>query len=183
MADPRRHPPSDPLRVTSLNPLRDAQTVGHDVAIPLTVYEAKATALHHRYRQLLADVAAAENESERAFRLERLLLDVSRACDAIGADIAMLAAGTDGLERRDELLHEIATELITLADLSSLRGAQATTWHEALAELLATAEVMIRSGERDATHLAALDLVLERIEHAERRANTTLVNYLGYLSA
>jgi hypothetical protein len=183
MGDSKPKPPSPPLRVTSLNPLRDAQTVGHDVATPLNVADAKATALRHRYQQLLADVAAAESAGEREIRLESLLVHLGHACDAIAADVSTLANGTDGIERRDELLHEITTELITLADLSSVRGAQATSWRDALAELRATAEAMVTSNARDAAHLAALDLIFERIDHAERRANRTLVSYLGYISA
>ncbi len=183
MADSKPKPPAPPLRVTSLNPLRDAQTVGHEVATPRTVHDAKATALRHRYQQLLADVAAAESDAEREIRLESLLVHLGHACDAIVGDITTLAKGTDGVERRDELLNEIATELITLADLSSARGVQATSWRDALAELRATAESMVQSNARDAAHLAALDLIFERIDHAERRANRTLVSYLGYISA
>ena len=65
---------SEPLRVTSLNPVRDAKTIGHDVGLRVSRCEAKNTALRHRFVRLLADgETVAIAESERETRVAQLL--------------------------------------------------------------------------------------------------------------
>jgi hypothetical protein len=185
MSHQRRVPARDPIRVTSLNPVRDAKTIGHDVGVSRSVLDAKFTALQHRYRKLVADAAIAECDDERDVRLESLLIHVGLACDAIADDITALEKMSDGAERRDVLVREVSTDLIALAELSSGRAlpAAAANWREALAQLRAYADGLIRSDARGAGVLADLDLVLERIDHAERIAADALGSYLGYISA
>jgi len=185
MANERRAGAQRPIRVTSLNPVRDAKTIGHDVGVSRTVLDAKFTALQHRYRKLVADAAIAEGDEERNIRLDSLLIHIGLACDAVADDIAALEKMSDGVERRNELVREVSTELIALAELSSGRElpVAAANWREALAQLRAYADGLIRSDARGAGLLADLDLVLERIDHAERIAADALGSHLGYISA
>jgi hypothetical protein len=181
MAEPRRPQParpSPPLRVTSLNPVRDAKTIGHEVGTTRTAIEAKRTALQARYRKLIAD-AEAEDEGDRELRLETLLVHVAWACDAIADDLATLKAMHDAPAHRDKLIASVSDEVIVLAELSS-DDDDSTTWEEALAALHALAKDLIRNDERSAAQLSELDVVLERIDHAEGLANDAVRNYLRY---
>jgi hypothetical protein len=187
MVPPRRPPPSVPLRVTSLNPVRDAKSIGHDVGVSRAVLDAKFTALQQRYRKLVADAVIAEGDEDRRLRLDSLLIHVGLACDAIADDLTALEhmSDTEAAQRRDQLVREAGTELIALAELSSGRALPATAanWREALAQLRAFADGLIRSDARSASLLADLDVVLERIDHAERLASNALGSYLGYVTA
>jgi hypothetical protein len=104
-------------------------------------------------------------------------------CDAISDDLAALSTMSESVERRDELMHEAGNELIALAELSEPVTPAVANWRDALARLRALAEMLIRSDERGAAQLTDLDLVLERIDRAERVTYEALRSYLGYISA
>jgi hypothetical protein len=183
MADQRRPPiSSTSLRITSLNPVRDAKSVGFDVGMSQKVADAKRTALSHRYRKLMADGTGAEADDDREARLENLLVHVGWSCDMIADDLTSLGAMHEDVERRDQLVRDATGELIGMAELSS-PNAPPATWREALVELRAAAEALIRSDERTAAQLADLDLIIERITHAEHVASEALHSYLGFISA
>jgi hypothetical protein len=171
--------------VTSLNPVRDAKTIGHDVGISRTVQEAKNTALRHRFIRLLADgesvaIAAAEREN----RIAQLLNQLKWAYDGIAEDIIALESAKDGIERRDQLMRETLDELATMAELSTGNAfSSGKTWREALDAFRRYIEQLITSPEIDALILADIDLALERIERIEKTAGTTLKSYLGYINA
>ena len=90
-----------PLRVTSLNPVRDAKTIGHDVGVSRVTLEEKNTALRHRFIRLLADgESVAIAEAERENRIAQLLNQLKWAYDGIADDILALEAAQEGPERR-----------------------------------------------------------------------------------
>jgi hypothetical protein len=175
---------SDPLRVTSLNPVRDAKTIGHDVGLSSVALDAKNTALRRRFVRLLADgesVAIAERERET--RIAQLRNELKWAYDGIVDDIVALERANDGIERRDELMRETLDELATMAELSTGTTCTATAWRRALDALHGHVEKLIASPHIDAVLLADIDLALERIEHIEKTAAEALGSYLGYISA
>ena len=174
----------EPLRVSSLNPVRDAKSIGHDVGISRVAIDAKNTALRHRFTRLLADgesvaIAAAERDN----RVAQLFNQLKWACDGIADDIVALEAGKDGVERRDELLRETLEELATMAELSTGNAFTTATWRQALNALRAHAEKLIGGPSHDAVILADIDLALERIEHIEKTAGAALRSYFGYINA
>jgi len=177
-------PSGEPLRVTSLNPVRDAKTIGHDVGLSRVARDAKNTALKHRFVRLLADgesVAAAERERE--IRVEQLLAELKWACDGIADDLATLEAAKDGAERRDQLLRATLDELATIAELSTGTPFTTAPWRAALDALRTHVEGLITGSAIDAVVLADIDLALERVEHIEKTANEALRSYLGYINA
>jgi hypothetical protein len=185
MREPSAGPRGEPLRVTSLNPVRDAKTIGHDVGISRVVLEAKNTALRHRFTRLLADgesvaIAAAEREN----RIAQLLSQVKWAYDGIAGDLIALERANDGVERRDQLMHETIEELATMAELATGNAfSTTTTWRQALDALRGHVEKLIAGPSHDAVILADIDLELERIEHIEKTASGALRSYFGYINA
>ena len=182
--EPRRSS-GEPLRVTSLNPVRDAKTIGHDVGLSRVAQDAKNTALRHRFTRLLADgesiaIAAAEREN----RVAQLLNQVKWAYDGIADDIIALETAKDGAERRDQLMRETLDELATMAELATGNAfSTKTTWRQALDALRGHVEKLIAGPSHDAVILADVDLELERIEHIEKTASRALRSYLGYINA
>jgi hypothetical protein len=171
--------------VTSLNPVRDAKTIGHDVGVSRVVQEAKNTALRHRFIRLLADgESAAIAEAERENRIAQLLNQLKWAYDGIADDIIALETAKDGAERRDQLKRETIEELAMMTELS-IGNAFSTgaTWRQALDALRGYIEKLITSPAIDALTLADIDLALERIEHIEKTATGALRSYLGYINA
>ena len=174
----------EPLRVTSLNPVRDAKSVGHDVGMSRSAMEAKSTALQHRFTRLLADgETVAIAESERENRVSQLLAQLKWAYDGIVDDMTSLEKAKDGAERRDELLRETLEELATMAELATDKPFTKAGWRECLDALLGQVETLIRAPEIDALVLADIDLALERIEHIEKTAGEALRSYFGYIHA
>lgn len=176
----------EPLRVTSLNPVRDAKTVGHDVGMSRSALEARDSALRHRFTRLLAEgESVAVAESEREVRVAQLRNQLQWACDGIVDDIVTLesAKDKDALERRDQLMRETLEELSTMAELSTGSAFTTATWRQALDALRGHVEKLIAGPAIDAVVLADIDLALERIEHIEKTAGQALKSYLGYISA
>lgn len=174
----------EPLRVTSLNPVRDAKTIGHDVGMSRNVLDARNTALQHRFVRLLADgesVAIAEREREA--RIAQLRNELKWTYDGIVDDIVTLAKAKDGIERRDQILSETLEELATMAELQTGKAFTTATWRETLDALHSHVEALIAGAVIDAIVLADIDLALERIEHIEKTAGEALRSYLGYISA
>jgi hypothetical protein len=177
-------PSGDPLRVTSLNPVRDAKTIGHDVGLSRVALEAKSEALRHRFVRLMADGESIANaESEREIRVEQLRNQLQWACEGIADDIVALEKAKDGIERRDQILRETLDELATVSELSTGTAFTSATWRQALDALRAHVEKLITGPEIDAVVLADIDLALERIEHIEKAAGAALRSYLGYINA
>jgi hypothetical protein len=177
-------PGEEPLRVTSLNPVRDAKTIGHDVGPSRVTQDAKDTALRHRFIRLLADgesvaIAAAEREN----RVAQLLNQVKWAYDGIADDISALEMAKEGTERRDQLMRETLDELATMAELATGNAFSTKTWRQGLDSLRGHLEKLIASPAHDAVMLADIDLELERIEHIEKTADAALRSYLGYINA
>lgn len=170
--------------MTSLNPVRDAKTVGHDVGLSRVALEAKSTALQHRFVRLLADgESIASAASERESRSAQLLSQLQWAYDGIADDITALEKAKDGLEHRDQLLRKTLDELATMAELSTGTAFTTATWRQTLDALRGHVEKLIASPVIDAVILADIDLALERIEHIEKTAGEALRSYLGYISA
>jgi hypothetical protein len=174
-----------PLRVTSLNPVRDAKTIGHDVGVSRVTLEEKNTALRHRFIRLLADgESVAIAEAERENRIAQLLNQLKWAYDGIADDILALEAAQEGPERRDQLLREALDELATMAELST--GVVFSTdapWRLALDALRGYIERLITSPLINALTLADIDLALQRIERIEKTAMSALRSYFGYINA
>jgi hypothetical protein len=183
MSDPKATS-GEPLRVTSLNPVRDAKSIGHDVGISRTVLDAKNTALRHRFTRLLADgESVAIAEAERENRVAQLLNQLKWAYDGIVDDIVTLEKAKDGAEHRDKLMRETLDELATMAELSTGTAFTTTTWRQALDALRGHIEKLVTGDSHDAVILADIDLGLERIEHIEKTAAGALRSYLGYINA
>ena len=181
---PKAAPGGDPVRVTSLNPVRDAKTIGHDVGTSRAVLDAKSTALRHRFVKLLADgESAAFAATERDNRVEQLLAQLKWAYDGIADDIAALEAMKDERERRDQILRETLDELAVMAELSTGGSFAKAKWRDVLDALRGYTERLISDAANDAVVLADIDLALERIERIEKLANEALRSYLGYLTA
>lgn len=181
---PKSSSSGEPLRVTSLNPVRDAKTIGHDVGMSRVALDAKNTALRHRFTRLLADgESPALAESEREVRVAQLLNQLQWAYRGIADDIIALEAAKDGAERRDQLLRETLEELATMAELSTGAAFVTTTWRQALDALRIHVETLVANPAIDALLLADIDLALERIEHIEKTAAGALRSYLGYVNA
>jgi hypothetical protein len=173
-----------PLRVTSLNPVRDARTIGNEVGTSRAVLAARETALRSRFLKLVAEgesvtIAAAE----RPFRVSQLLAQLKWACDAIADDFALLEGARGGDDRRDRIMRETLDELTAMAELSSGRSFAASTWRGALDALHADIENLVVDGAVDAVVLVDIDLALERIERIERLATKAVRSYFGYISA
>jgi len=178
------HQQGEPLRVTSLNPVRDAKTIGRDVGLSSIALDAKNTALRHRFVRLLADgESVAIAEREREVRVEQLLNELKWAYDGIIDDIVTLEKAKDGLERRDQIMRETLDELATMAELQTRKPFTTATWRETLDALHGDVEKLITGAAIDAIVLADIDLGLERIEHIEKTAGEALRSYLGYISA
>jgi hypothetical protein len=184
MPDPKSTS-GEPLRVTSLNPVRDAKSIGHDVGVSRTVIDAKNTALRHRFIRLLADgESVAIAEAERENRVAQLLNQVKWAYDGIADDIVALETAKDGAEHRDKLMRETLEEIATMAELATgTPFSTKTTWRQALDALRGHVEKLIAAPAHDAVMLADIDLELERIEHIEKTAAGALRSYLGYINA
>ena len=76
---------SDPLRVTSLNPVRDAKSIGHDVGLSRIAFDAKNTALRHRFVRLMADgESVAIAEGQREARVAQLLNELKATGIKVG---------------------------------------------------------------------------------------------------
>jgi hypothetical protein len=184
MRGPKAVRSGEPLRITSLNPVRDAKTIGHDVGVSRVALDAKDTALRHRFIRLLAEgesvaVAAAERDN----RVAQLLKQLKWACDGIADDIVALEKATDGAERRDQLLSETIEELATMAELSTGNAFITLTWRQAFDALRGHIEKLVAGEAHDALILADIDLGLERIKHIEKTADAALRSYLGYINA
>jgi hypothetical protein len=185
MREPNAGPRGEPLRVTSLNPVRDAKSIGHNVGISRVVLEAKSTALHHRFIRLLADgesvaIAAAERDN----RIAQLLNQVKWAYDGIADDIIALESAKDGAEHRDQLMRETLEEIATMAELATGNAfSTKDTWRQTLDALRAHIEKLIAGPSHDAVILADIDLELERIERIEKTAARALRSHLGYINA
>jgi hypothetical protein len=174
----------DPLRVTSLNPVRDAKSIGHDVGMSRIAMDAKNTALRHRFVRLQADgESVAIAEGQREARVAQLLNELKWTYDGIVDDIVTLEKAKDGVERRDQILRETLEELATMAELQTGKAFVTATWRETLDALDSHVEAMITGAVIDAIALADIDLALERIEHIEKTAGEALRSYLGYISA
>jgi hypothetical protein len=174
----------DPLRVTSLNPVRDAKTIGHDVGMSSLALDARDTALRHRFTRLLADGMSAKiAEGERETRISELLHQLKWAYRGIAEDIIALEAAKEGLERRDQLMRETLDELATMAELSTGTAFTTTTWRQALDALRGYVETLVALPAINALVLADIDLGLQRIEHIEKTAAGALRSYLGYINA
>lgn len=174
----------EPLRVTSLNPVRDAKTGGHDVGMSRSAMEAKSSALKHRFTRLLADgETVAIAESDRENRVSQLLAQLKWAYDGVVDDMTSLEKAKDGAERRDQLMRETLEELATMAELATDKPFTKAGWRDCLDALLAQVETLIRAPQIDALVLADIDLALERIEHIEKTAGEALRSYFGYINA
>jgi len=180
-----RRSSGEPLRVTSLNPVRDAKTIGHDVGLSRVAQDAKNMALHHRFTRLLADgESAAIAAADRENRIAQLLNQVKWAYDGIADDIVALETAKDGPERRDQLMREALDEIATMAELATGNAfSTKATWRQALDALRGHIEKLIAGPAHDALILADIDLELERIEHIEKTADAALRSYLGYINA
>jgi len=177
-------PSGETLRVTSLNPVRDAKTIGHDVGLSRVAMDAKSSALQHRFVRLLADgESVAVAEREREIRIEQLLAEVKWACDGIADDFATLETARDGVERRDQVMRATLEELATMAELSTGTAFTTAPWRATLDALRGYVERLITDSTIDAVVLADIDLALERIVHIEKTANEALRSYLGYINA
>ncbi len=178
------HQQGEPLRVTSLNPVRDAKSIGHDVGMSRIAMDAKNTALRHRFVRLLADgESVAIAEGQREARVAQLLNELKWTYDGIVDDLGTLEKAKDGAERRDQILRETLDELATMAELQTGRAFTTATWRETLDALHEHVEGLITAAVIDAIVLADIDLALERIEHIEKTAGEALRSYLGYISA
>lgn len=81
----------DPIRVTSLDPVRDAKSVGHDIGMSRAVIDAKFDVIDRKLRKLYDETSvAAIGDDERELRVESLLVGVKWACDGILDDFAAL---------------------------------------------------------------------------------------------
>jgi hypothetical protein len=183
---PRRFPRGEPLRVSSPNPVRDAQKAGHDVGMSRAVIEAKSSALQHKFVRLAADgESAAQGAAERANRIETLLLQVGWAYDGIVDDIGTLEAAKNptALARRDQILRQTLEEIAVIAELTTGKASGTATWRQSLDAIRAHLQKRIDADSVDAIDLADIDLILERIDHIEKLAAAALRSYLGYVSA
>jgi hypothetical protein len=173
-----------PLRVTSLNPVRDARTIGYEVGISLAALALRDAALRRRFVKLLAEgESVAIAAAERGFRVSQLLAQLKWTCDAIADDFALLEGARGGDDRRDQIMRETLDELTAMAELSSGRSFAASTWRGALDAWHAHIESLVVGGAVDAVVLVDIDLALERIERVERLATKAVRSYLGYVSA
>jgi hypothetical protein len=172
------------LRVTSLNPVRDAMTVGHDIGMTSAEFEKKNAALIHRFVRLLADgESGAIATAARGRRVKQLLEQLKWACDGITDDIVVLEKGTGDKDLRDRLMRESVEELSTMAELSTGNAFTWMSWRDALAALRGHVEKLVARDSHDAIVLADIDLGLERIERIEKTANSATRLYLGYVNA
>lgn len=170
--------------MTSLNPVRDAKSIGHDVGLSRVAMDAKNSALQHRFVRLMADgETVAVAESARETRIEQLLAEVKWACDGIADTIGTLEAAKDGAERRDQVMQATLDELATIAELATGTPFTTAPWRAALDALRTHVEGLINGQVIDAVALADIDLALERVEHIEKTANEALRSYLGYINA
>jgi hypothetical protein len=173
-----------PIRVTSLNPVRDAEGLGHVVGPTRVVIEAKNDALRHRFIRLLADgESAASAAAGRAGRVRELLAQVTSARQGIAEDVTTLETVKEAAGRRDELLRETLEEIAVMAELSTGQTVAPSAWHQALDMLGIYIELLVDRDVHDAVVLADIDLALERIEHIEKTAAEALHSYLRYISA
>jgi hypothetical protein len=174
----------EPLRVTSVNPRRDARLLGHEIATSRAVLDARDAALRQRFATLLTDgTSGALAAEQRDERLSAVLVQVAWAYDGIADDLTTLETVSDGVERRDQILRETVDELTAMAELSTGRSFASSTWHEALIALRGHIEQLVSEGKDDTGVLLAIDLGLERIEYIEKVATAALRSYLGYISA
>ena len=149
-----------------------------------SAFDAKSTALRHRFVRLLADgESVAIAEGQREARVAQLLNELKWTYDGIVDDIVTLERAKDGIERRDQILRETLEELATMAELQTNKPFTAVPWRETLDALHMHIEKLITGAVIDAIVLADIDLALERIEHIEKTAGEALRSYLGYISA
>lgn len=86
-------------------------------------------------------------------------------------------------EKGREVLRKATDELIVMAELSIQRPIESDRWRDALSALRAHAEELIRDGDREGRQIAAIDVVLDRIELAEHLANEALRACIGTFAA
>jgi secreted protein with Ig-like and vWFA domain len=172
-----------PIRVTSLNPVRDAEGLGHVVGPSRVVIAAKNAELRRRFVRLLADGEwAASAATERAGRVRELLAQVAWAQRGISDDVTTLETAKEAADRRDELLRETLEEIAVIAELSTGQAVAPPAWRQALDMLSVHIEFLVDRDVHDAVVLADIDLALERIEHIEKTAAEALHSYLRYIS-
>lgn len=181
---PRAPRDDEPLRVTSLDPRRDARLIGHESAMPRSVLDARNAVLRRRFVNLLADgTSSALAPSQRDGRLARLLERVACAYERIADDLTTLEAASDGVERRDQLMRETVGQLTAMAELSTGRSSGTSTWSEALIGLRGYIEHLVAGSTDDVAALIAIDLVVERLDHIAKLTAAAVQSYNGYLLA
>jgi hypothetical protein len=174
---------ADPLRVTSLNPVRDAEGLGHVVGPSRLVTEAKGDALRHRFVRLAADgESAAIAVVDRDGRVEALLTQLTWAQKGIVEDLGALEAAKGSSSRSAELLRETLDEIAVIAELSTGQPFAPAAWRQALDALYTHIQALIGRDAHDAVELADIDLALERVEHIEQTAAAALRTYLQFIS-
>jgi hypothetical protein len=182
--DFRHYARGGPIKVTSLNPLRDAGTIGHVVAQSRAVSEGRGTALQHRFTRLLAEgESPAIAAADRAARIAKLLDQLAWAQQSITDEIVTLESAKAAPEQRDALLRAIVEEIAVMAELSTGRPFATAPWRDVLDALHLHVEELLARDAHDAILLADIDLALERIEHIENTAADAVHSYLGFLSA
>ena len=173
----------EPLRVTSLNPLRDAEGLGHVVGPSRLVMEAKGDALRHRFVRLVADGdSAAIALVDRDGRTGALLTQLTWAQKGIVDDLGALEAAKDPSGRSADLLRGALDEIAVICELSTGQPFAPAAWRQALDALHMHIETLIGRDAPDAVELADIDLALERIEHIEKTAAAALQRYLRFIS-
>jgi hypothetical protein len=172
-----------PLRVTSLNPVRDAEGLGHVVGPSRLVTAAKGDALRHRFVRLVADgESVAIARIDREGRTGALLTQLTWAQKGIVEDLGALEAAKDASGRCADLLRETLEEIAVIAELSTGQPFPPAAWRQALDALYTHIHALIGHDAPDALELADIDLALERIEHIEKTAAAALHTYLRLVS-
>jgi hypothetical protein len=172
-----------PLRVTSLNPVRDAEGLGHVVGPSRLVTAAKGDALRHRFVRLVADgESAAIAAVDREGRTGALLTQLAWAQKGIVDDLGALETAKDASGRSAELLRGALDEIAVIVELSTGQPFTPAAWRQALDAFHEHVQTLIGRDMPDAVELADIDLALERLEHIEQTAAAALHGYLRFVS-
>lgn len=145
--------------------------------------EVKGSALRARFQRISDQVnSAAEGEDERACRIDGLLVRAKWSCEAIADSLTTLAAMPEEPKRRDDLLRGVTTELTVLAELSTGETLAPSDWKKALAALQERTVAAISSGDDGAAAMTEIDLLVDRVEHADDIARDALKSYFVFLA-
>jgi hypothetical protein len=174
---------AEPIRVRSSDPHADVSRAGLEMVMSRPALDAQNEALRERFVTLQRDGHGSATLAEHEARAVRTLAEVDWIYKRIAADLTALATATDGLERRDQIMHGILDELTAVTELSLGRSFARSTWEETLIALRRHIEQLIVGATNTAPALVDLDLALERFEHLERSTSAALRSYEGYISA